>query len=713
MSSASVTHATGRLEQAPGKATEVASVSPDTGQQGGGTSDNVLLERSSTVGEGGEGTLCWISIMKKSIRAHGCWPALSALSLACAGALQAQTLPSYGEKTITATRFTETAEDLPFGVSVITAQQIKDSGALTINEAIIRLLGVQGRQDLNGGGEYTLDLRGFGSTADSNQVIVVDGVRLSEADTGGTRLAGISIDSVERIEVIRGSGAVLYGEGATGGVIVVTTKAGIGRQAQSGGSAYVGYGNQGLHEVRANASMTKDGFSLEGFAQNRNADNYRDNARSKSDAAALTAQWTTASLRFGGRLVQDRLNARLPGDLTAAQYASNPRQSTKPNDSVSIENLRNSLFAEVDAGPWQLAADAGWRTKTVRSMNSGYAYDYDTEAANHGMRARREGTLGTHKNILVAGYDYNNWSRTVLGSSGSQADQTSRAWYIKDDLILVGTGTRLSAGWRTESFNKSIDSTTATIDSRQRAWDLGASQRLDTQWTAYARTGQSFRLPNVDEFSFVVGSATLKPQTSRDQEVGLRRVQELGKYEIRAYRNELTNEIGFDSNIPNPAVWNPANLGANVNFDPTRRQGLELDADRKISSQVKLRGNMAWRTAHFREGTYAGKQVPLVPEKILALGMDWQWAPQHKISGGVNWVSSSHPDVMNQCVMPSYSVANIRYAYQLKDIDWALAVNNLTDHRYYTQAFACSNQVTSSIYPEPGRVVMASMRYRF
>jgi len=651
--------------------------------------------------------------MKKSIRARGFAPALSVLAWACAIAAQAQTFPSYGEKTITATRFAESGDELPLGVSVITAQQIKDSGALTVNEAIMRLLGIQGRQDLNGGGEYALDLRGFGSTADSNQVIVVDGVRLSEADTGGTRLAGISIDSVERIEVVRGSGAVLYGEGATGGVIVVTTKSGIGRQAQNGGSAYVGYGRQGLHEVRANANLVKEGFSLEGFAQNRNADNYRDHARSKSDAAALTAQWTTESVRFGGRLVQDRLNARLPGDLTAAQYASNPRQSTKPNDSVAIENQRNSVFAEMDVGSWQLAADAGWRNKSVRSMNSGFAYDYDTEAANHGVRARREGALGVHKNILVMGHDYNQWSRTVMGAFGSQANQTSRAWYIKDDVILANTGTRLSAGWRTESFNKSIDSTTSSIDSRQRAWDLGVSQRLDAQWTAYARTGQSFRLPNVDEFSFVVGNAALKPQTSRDQEFGLRRLYELGRYEVRAYRSELTNEIGFDPNIPNPAFWNPANLGANVNFDPTRRQGLELDADRKLSASLKLRGNLAWRTAQFREGTYAGKQVPLVPEKVLALGADWQLAIEHKISGGVNWVSASHPDVMNQCVMPSYSVAHVRYAYQLKDMDWALAVNNLMDRRYYTQAFACSGQVTSSIYPEPGRTVMASMRYRF
>ena len=97
------------------------------------------------------------------------------------------------------------------------------------------MLGVPGRLDLYGGGDYALDLRGFGITADSNQVVVVDGIRINEADLGGTRLAGISIDSVERIEVIRGSGAVLYGEGATGGVIVITTKAGRGTARKKSG----------------------------------------------------------------------------------------------------------------------------------------------------------------------------------------------------------------------------------------------------------------------------------------------------------------------------------------------------------------------------------------------------------------------------------------------------------------------------------------------
>ena len=144
----------------------------------------------------------------RSMRARSAMPrlAISVLGAACCSALAQTSLPPV---TVTATRFAEAAAELPFGVSVLTADDIKASGVTTVNDAIMKLLGVPGRIDLYGGGDYALDLRGFGTTADNNQVVIVDGIRINEADLGGTRLAGIAIDSVERIEVIRGSSAVL------------------------------------------------------------------------------------------------------------------------------------------------------------------------------------------------------------------------------------------------------------------------------------------------------------------------------------------------------------------------------------------------------------------------------------------------------------------------------------------------------------------------
>ena len=107
-----------------------------------------------------------------------------ALSLpAAAGVLaQGQLTTSLKEVAVTASRVAGPRDVQPFGTSVITAEDIQSAGAVTVNDAIIRILGVAGRQDFYGGGDYALDLRGFGTTSDSNQVVIVDGIRINEAD---------------------------------------------------------------------------------------------------------------------------------------------------------------------------------------------------------------------------------------------------------------------------------------------------------------------------------------------------------------------------------------------------------------------------------------------------------------------------------------------------------------------------------------------------
>ncbi len=632
-----------------------------------------------------------------------------ALCAAFPALAQSQSVPTLQETVVTATRFAEPGESLPLGVSVITADEIRASGATTVNEVLMRLLGVVGRQDFYGGGDYGLDLRGFGTTADSNQVVMVDGMRISEADLGGTRLAGIPIDSVERIEVLRSSGAVLYGEGATGGVILITTKAGTGKERRNTASVYAGAGSYGLREARANATLASGGFSLDLSGLKRDSDNFRDNFRSKVDGGAVTGQWSNDWLRLGARYSQDSLDTGLPGALTAAQYEANPRQTTTPTDNAQIKNTRNSVFAEAMLGNWQLAADAGSRQKNLVASFSGSPYAYDIDANNYSLRARNEARLGEMKNALVLGTDYDHWSRDVLGAFASMARQSSRAWYVKDDVTLPGSKTRLSAGWRTERIDKDNTRASAAESGRQHAWELGVSQPVAPGVTVYGRAGTSFRLANVDEFSLTSPGVILKPQTSRDLELGTRWTYAAGKMEARLYRSELENEIGFDPNAAGPFGF----MGVNTNFDPTRRQGLEIDASHALTKAVVLRVNAALRKANFRAGPYAGNDVPLVPQRTLALHADWTPAAGHRVTGGVNWISSQHPDFNNQCNMPAYTTVDLRYAYQWRRVELSLGVSNLFDHKYYTQAFGCTAGVTTSIYPEAGRAITAAVRVGF
>jgi iron complex outermembrane receptor protein len=638
---------------------------------------------------------------------------LAVLPLAVLAALsshaQSVAPDSLPETVVTATRFSESLASLPMGVSVITADEIRASGASSVNEAVMRLLGVPGRQDSYGGGDYALDLRGYGITSGSNQVVVLDGVRLNEADLGSPRLAGIAIDAVDRIEVLRGTGAVLYGEGASGGVIVITTKAGTGKERRNQASVYGAVGSDRLRDLRASATVSSGGFSVDLSGQRRSSDNHRENFRAETEGADLTAQWSNDSVRLGARHGSDSLDGRLPGPLTAQQYAADPSRSFTLNDFAAIRNERTGAFAEALLGNWQLAADMGWRDKRLDTTQSGFRFGYDIDAQQTALRARHAAPLAGLKNVLVFGHDRGEWTR--VNRSNVAARQSTSGWYVKDDITLPG-GTRLSAGWRSESFDKRAGNGADQLNDRLHAWELGVSQPLDSRTHVWARVGTSFRLANVDEFSFTSPTVMIRPQTSRDLESGARWSGGAFKLEARLYRSAITDEIGYDPNAVGPSSSFGFN-GANINFDATRRVGAEIDGDWKVTPRLNLGARLALRRSTFRGGPYGGNDVPLAPRQTLALRADWSPMPGHRLSGGVNFVGSQHPDFANVCRMPSYTTADARYAVQVNNMEWSLGVNNLFDRDYYTQAFGCAGGQTTSIYPEAGRTFTAALRVSF
>ncbi len=639
---------------------------------------------------------------------------LCAVPLALAATFPLLAQPRLPEITVTATRFAEPAGSLPFGVSVITAEQIRASGAGTVNEAVMKLLGVVGRLDTSGGNNYSLDLRGFGATSDSNQVVIVDGLRLNEADLTSAGLASIPIATVEKIEVLRGTGAVLYGEGATAGVIIISTKAGIGSQRSNGAQLYAAAGGLGLRESRASATLATGGFSVDVAASDRNSDGHRINFASGSDAISGSAQWSNDWLRLGVRGGRDASRSGLPGALSAAQYAADPRQANSLTEYGATQKTHSGVFAEAFLGAWQLVADANQRTKDYDSLVFGTPYAYTVDARNSSVRARHQGSLGPLPNAFVIGHDAGRWERTITQSlftpAGTLALARSSAWYVKDDVTLPATGTRLSLGYRNESLVKSEASSLAALDQRQHAWEVGVSQAFSASITGYARIGRSFRLANVDEFSFTNPGVPLQPQTSRDTELGARWRAGSSAVDMRWYRSALRNEIGYD-----PAGNGPFGpFGANVNFDPTRRQGLELEGSHAVTPALDLRVHAAWRQARFTAGPFAGNDVMLVPKRTLALRADWRPAAGHTLGAGVVWVSSQSPDFANQCTMPGYATADLRYAYAWRNTELALGIANLTDRTYYTQAFGCTGAgVTTFIYPEAGRTFTASLLVKF
>ena len=134
-------------------------------------------------------------------------PIIAALAWALASHLHAQGSEE-AAVVVTATRFPEQRLDAPIGMSVITAKQIAESAAKTLPQLLSQEAGIVTR-DSTGGPDWQIDMRGFGITGDQNTLVLLNGQRLNEIELTTIGWTAIPLDSIERVEILRGSGSVL------------------------------------------------------------------------------------------------------------------------------------------------------------------------------------------------------------------------------------------------------------------------------------------------------------------------------------------------------------------------------------------------------------------------------------------------------------------------------------------------------------------------
>lgn len=164
---------------------------------------------------------------------------------------------------VVGTRFEQQLLDEPVQTTVVTADDILRSGARTLVDVLALQTSIQ-VIDNSGSPNRQIDLRGFGMTGDQNTLILLDGQRITENELASADLASIPLASIERIEILRGSGAVMYGRGATGGTINIITK----KNQEMGINAMVSgtIGSYGTRGVSASVGMSNDRLSLSVFA---------------------------------------------------------------------------------------------------------------------------------------------------------------------------------------------------------------------------------------------------------------------------------------------------------------------------------------------------------------------------------------------------------------------------------------------------------------
>ncbi len=622
---------------------------------------------------------------------------------------------------VTATRFEEPQHNLPVGVTVVTAEDIRRSAAPSLAELLSQFAGIHIR-DNAGGPDRQIDMRGFGVTGDQNTLVLVNGQRLSEIELIAPSLSSIPLNAIERIEIMRGSGSVLYGGGATGGTINIITRT--PRAGEKSALLFGGAGSHGTSDVRGTAVVAGERTGIAVSANQFDSDNYRDNNHVRQRNAELDMRFGDAARFVNIKLGGDEQDLRNPGVRSSAQLVTDRRGATTPNDFSSRSGARMNLGTGWRLGDSDLAVNLTYRDREAKSTQSffGAVTNLTTQVDTWALspRLRMPFTVGGRPNTLVVGADVDEWDYDSLFLGGffnshALATQRNRAVYLQDNLQLTDD-LRLMAGARLQRSENSITellpapATVAKSDS-PRAYELALRYRLARGTALFGKIGRSFRIATVDENRFQ--PTLLEPQTSQDREIGVDFETDRLRLRAAVFQMRLENEITFSP------LFGP--FGANINLSPTRRQGLELDTQWILTKSFNLFAKLTLIDAEFRSGVYGGvdvggNEVPLVPSRTLAVGGSWHLAERTGLSVLARHVGPQRFDndqANTFMTIPAYTTVDVKLSHQAGGWLFAAALLNLADEKYFSYGIRNAAGTDFNAYPAAERTVFVSAQYRF
>lgn len=663
---------------------------------------------------------------------------------------------------VTATRLDLDNSKARGNTTVITAADIEQSTARTLPELLGREAGVLTRSLYgNHGTGATVDIRGFGAASTQNTLILLDGRRLNDVDLSSVDFSIIPLQSIERIEVTRNSGAVLYGDGAVGGAINIITR----QPEKSGTSAFIkaGAGNLDTQKLDAHVSHNSGPLAVFLGAHGVNSDGYRDNNELDEKSINSDIRYTRGNNQFFLKANWFDQELELPGvrnvnpGLGINQLKSDRKGSNTPNDYADQDgySINPGVSRYWDNGT-EAVIDFGYRTKNQVAFFDAYVpfseqnyHDSDLDTWSFTPRIIKPYQLLGKDAETTAGIDYydSDYDSDRSRNKGTSnqpihrlhIDQQSTAVYADTTVaatpdITVNLGARLQ--WvktdATDRFDPAAPGANPVFDSQAPDFDdshrvhmleAGIERQFTPTTAAYIKWTRSARVATVDElfesrffFDPDTGNFTgtrifspLDPQTSNGVDIGTSYNLDRVSFTASAYYMRLRDEIHYD---PDPVA------SENINLDPTKRYGLELAGAVELSDRLRLQGNYTHMRSKFRDGQYDGNTVPLVPENTATVSGIWKQSPATDLILTANYIDNKYFDNDQSNTfgrkIPSYKTVDAKISHRYKGYRMTAEVNNIFEEEAvdYGVSSIFSPGVYNA-YPLPERTLMFTVAKSF
>jgi len=581
-----------------------------------------------------------------------------------------------GQIIVTATRTAQTEDQTLAPVTVITRAEIELLQPSSLQDLLNDTPGMAISNQGGPGKQTSMFLRG----TNANQVLVlVDGIRVGNATSGTTPVQDIPVDQIQRIEIVRGPFSSLYGSEAIGGVIQIflrhapgtfTPNASVGLGSYSHWKASSGFsaaGDKGWIAVQATHDQTKGinacrvgaAEAFAGcFADQPDRDGFHDNALTIHGAYQFDAQWSADALAMRTQGFDKYDGSFSDSDDYSTQVVGG-QLHFRPNDNLNL-SLRVGSSSDFDEDFLQdVYVDHFDTRRTLGSLQADVALGGGLLSA--GMDWQREAVASNYTFTEDARTDrgvFAQWQRT-FGAQSLQANVR------RDDNSQFGGKTTGSVLW---------------------GWNFAKDLRVTASW------GTAFRAPTFNDLYYPgFSNPNLRPESSRNVEIGLRGTPGWGHWSLSAYRNDVSDMITWDAALNQPN-----------NIDRARITGLEGVVGGKLAGwNVRATATLMNARDNATGGFYDGNELPRRPRRSARLDADRSFG---RFSVGASWyiAGRTYDDIANQDPLGGYTLTNLRAGWQVNR-DWKLqlALNNAFDKTYETAGY----------YNQPGRNVMLTLSW--
>lgn len=581
---------------------------------------------------------------------------------------------------VTSGRQVEAKKAAVAATSVFTRADIERLQVRNVDELLTRVPGVSVSRNGGPGSLTGVFMRG---TASAQSLILVDGQRIAAASSGTTSLEFLSIDQIERIEVVRGSRSSLYGSDAIGGVIQIFTRRGGNTPAQPYMRLAAGSNNTYERTLGISGGDAQTRYNLSGsLNESQGIDNTGSHLGDNRDDDALRNRALSMN-------VSHQLNEQLEVGISALDQRGQTEfddllSGTRPYEDFQLNSTSGYLSAQLNDS-WLSRIDVGHsedKRDTKNDDPQGALYNYNSyrNAANWLNTLQVNDT-----NKLLVGLD---WYEDILHSSTvfNETSRWNQAAFIQHRFYGEQFSTEL--GMRHDK-NEDFGS--------QNTWNGALTVPVNADNETILSYSEGFRAPTFNDlYDPWFANPNLDPEHSKTYEAQWRnRFSSTSQLELSLYRTDLKDAIVSDQNyIPQ-------------NVQRARINGFEAALAQRLGD---WQANLALGLIDPRDRD-TGHTLQRRAKRTLTLDLDRQFGA---FSTGATWraVAGRYDDADNTAELGGYGLLAVRANWQAsKEVGFEVKLNNLLDKDYADATYTYGFPSKRDNYNTEGRTALFAVSW--